>query len=371
VAVGLGCSAGRSAVAGGGAATDAYEGLAEHAPLDAHVLADFYLQGHLEGPRLDNVALRAFDDRAGAPALNLLRLTVGRRPDWLGFRCDVGVGDTPNAYLDADPAATRHPELSRWLSYAEQAFATVAIRTDRIVSIDAGKFATPIGLEDNETVQNWNTSRGLLFTLAEPTVHTGVRATVPLSDEAAVSAFWLNGWNANVLEGSGMRSFAGAASWRSADGFDAALVYAGGLEHAPTHLSDPDLGFRHEVSAYASYPLRRWLVFAATTDWGTDSGRRGASWWGVGGYLRLFVLPWLVTSARGEHFADRAGFMTGTAQSVAAGTLTVEASSEAGPATLVVRLEARRDQSDEPVFRSAGLPVTHQDTGTLGLSVAY
>ena len=89
------------------------------------------------------------------------------------------------------PAATAHPGLSRALSYLEQAFVTAAIPAGRGVSIDVGKFGTPVGLEDNETPSNWNYSRSLLFTVGEPTYHTGVRATAYATDELAISAFWL------------------------------------------------------------------------------------------------------------------------------------------------------------------------------------
>ena len=150
------------------------------------------------------------------------------------------------------------------------------------------------------------------------------------------------------------------------------LVYAGGLERAPTHLSDPTLALRHELDASMIYALRTWLSFAATADYGLDASSGGVSWWGVGGYARCRVLPWLAGVVRGEHYADPQGFTTGTAQRVAEGTVTAEASTHLGPVKVVGRLEYRRDQSDEPVFRAAAQrTLTHQDTSTLGLMAAF
>jgi hypothetical protein len=359
----------RVAWAGGGAATDAYGDIREHVLFDLHALADVYFQH--EEPRGGAVQLRAFDVRTDQPALNLLRMTVAHRPDWLGFRIDAGVGDLPDVFLRYDPAASRYPGLSRGLSYLEQAFVTAVIPAGRGVSVDVGKFGTPVGLEDNESPANWNYSRGLLFTLAEPTYHTGVRATAPVTDELALSAFWLNGWNTNILSGNGMRSFAAAATWETRN-VDVVLVYAGGLERAPTRLSDPTLTFRHELDASMIYALRSWLSFAATADYGLDASSGGVSWWGVGGYARCRILPWLAGVVRGEHFADPEGFTTATAQRVAEGTVTAEASTHVGPVRVIGRLEYRRDQSDEPVFRAAAQrTLTHQDTSTLGLMAAF
>jgi hypothetical protein len=370
VATALACVAQRTAWAGGGAATDAYDGVRERAPVDVHALADLYFQ--LKEPRGGGPQLRAFDDRADVPAVNLLRVTLAHRPDWLGFRVDVGVGDMPDQFRASDPANTRYPELSRGLSYAEQAFVSAALPVGRGLAVDAGKFGTPVGLEDNETPQNWNYSRSLLYTFAEPTYHTGLRATYDLARDLAVSAFWLNGWNTNVAEGNGMRSFAVAATWDADASTQVVVDYAGGLERAPTQLSDPRLSYRHELDVYAVTFVRTWLSFAATVDYGHDARDDGASWWGVGGYMRCRFLPWLAGVVRAEHLHDADGFTTGTAQRLAEATLTAEATTQAGPVKLIGRLEYRRDQSDEPIFQGAGArPFTHQDTSTLGVMALF
>jgi len=368
----FGLAASRPALAGGGAATDAYDGVRRDRWLDVHGLLDVYVQHDFDEPASREVQLRAFDGRSDAPALNLLRVTVAHAPDWLGFRLDAGVGELPDAYLTFDPEATDHPDLARALSYVEQGFVTAVVPVGRGVAVDVGKFGTPVGLEDNETLANWNYSRSLLFLLAEPSYHTGLRATYEVSDSLAVSAFWVNGWDTNVLDGDGMRSFAGAVSWRPADGLELVADYMGGLERAVTHLDDPTLTFRHELDAYAVFALRSWLSFAVTGDYGHDARDGGAEWWGVGGYVRGVFLPWLAGTVRAEHFDDVDGFMTGTPQRIAEGTATLEASAHLGPLRTVGRLEYRRDRSDQPVFQAAGARMlTHQDTLTLGVMIAF
>jgi hypothetical protein len=357
-----------SARAGGGAATDAYDGIDAARWLDVHGLVDVYLQHDLEEPGSNQVAFRPFDPESDTPAVNLVRLTLAHRPDWLGFRLDVGAGALADNYLSLDPAATAYPGLSRALSYGEQAFVTAALPGGLV--IDAGKFGTPLGIEDNESPGNWNYSRSLLFTLAEPSYHTGVRATLPVAPRVAVSGFWLNGWDTNVLDGDGMRSFGVAASWTARPGLDLVADYVAGLEHAPTRLADPTLSLRQALDAYAIYSPRPWLTTAATVDWGADESRGGVGWWGVGGYLRAEILRWLATTARAEHLADPDGFLTATPQRLVEGTLTLEARTTVGPVAVIGRLEGRRDQSDVPVFQGAA-PGLHQDTVTLGLMAAF
>jgi hypothetical protein len=362
----------RLARAGGGAATDAYQGIGE-GTLKVHGLLDVYAQHDFQQPASGYTRFRAFDDVAG-PSLGLLRLTVAHTPGVVGFRVDAGVGDLPNAYMGSDPDATTRPELARALSYLEQAFVTLRPLPARELSIDAGKFATPVGLEDNESITNWNYSRSLLFTLAEPTYHTGLRATYGHREGFGLSALWLNGWNANLFGGNGMRSFAAAATWRGTgtQPVEAAVVYAAGLERAPTHLADPTESFRHELDAYVSTSIRERLDVAATLDYGRDASGGGVSWWGVAGYLRYRFTPWLALAVRGEHLADTGGFLTGTAQRMAGLTGTLQVNHTVGPFQLVGWLEYRRDDADVPVFPShAGQLVLHQDTLTVACAAAF
>jgi hypothetical protein len=121
----------RIARAGGGPATDAYDGIADRG-IDAHVLADVYATDAIGASR---IALRSFDPAANTLALGWLRLRVARRPGAIGFRIDLGAGDTADAYAADDPAVREHPDLTRALSHVGQACATLVVRG---VAIDAG-----------------------------------------------------------------------------------------------------------------------------------------------------------------------------------------------------------------------------------------
>ncbi len=361
-----------AALASGGAANDAYDDIGKDRPVDVHALLDLYAQHDFNMAPEEAPDLHAFELRDDQLALNFARLTLAHRPGLFGFRIDAGVGDTPAAYYRSDPATLRYSDASRGFSYVEQAFVTYVAPAGRGLAVDIGKFGTPVGFEENETPTNWNYTRGLLFTLAEPTYHSGARATYPLTDDLALSAFWLNGWNTNVLEGTTMRSYAAAASWNATKKLELSGTYAGGLERAPRRLSDPTLTFRHVFAGTAVFALLSQLRFATTLDYGHDERDGGATWWGVGGYVRAEPREWLAATLRGEAFADPQAFMTGTRQRIAGATATVEVRGETRKVFLIGRVELRRDQSDTRVFATQSPPFsTRQDTLTFSMSATY
>jgi len=366
--VSLICGTAMSGRAAGGAATDAYDGIREGEPVDLHALLDVYAQRDLAG---DPPRYRAFDVSTGL-ALNFARLRVAHAPDPIGLRVDAGIGDTPRAYFRSDPASVSNPGVARALSYFEQAFATATMPAGRGVAIDVGKFGTPVGFEDNESPPNWNYSRSLLFALAEPTYHMGVRATYPATTTFAFSVFWLNGWNVNVIDGNGMRSFAVAVTAKPEDELELVFVYAGGLERAPTQLGNPTLSFRNVVDGYVEYDPTDALKLTATADYGIDAASGGVRYWGIGGYVQYWPLSSVGGTLRGEYFDDPDGFTTGTPQQIDEGTATLEAKTRVGDASVIGRLEYRRDQSDRAVFpvRDA-LPTLHQNTLTLGVTATF
>jgi hypothetical protein len=359
----------RSALAGG-AATDAYDGIAPTGGLDVHGLADLYLLHNFNDPASGLNQLRAFDFRDRA-SVGYLRATLAAQPRPIGFRLDLGAGDTAHVFEQQDPAAPRHPSWARATSYVGQAFVTLTLPLAPPVALDVGKFATPMGLEDNESLLDWNYSRSLLFSWAEPTLHTGLRGTSALTDSLAVSLFWVNGWNAGLIDGSDMRTFAAAATWKPREDVEVALADMAGLEHPPTDLGAP-LSLRNLLTASVVVTPWAGVAVAFAADVGDDRAAGGVVWWGAAWYGRLPLVRWASVAVRGEYLADPAGFVTGTRQSLAELTTTVEARASVGPARLVVRLEYRHDQSNAAVFEAA-LPAsrTHQDTFTLALLIAF
>jgi hypothetical protein len=369
----LACAIG-PAFAGGGAATDAYDDIAESTALDVHGLLDVYAIHNFNDPVTGTNQLRQFDYRDRA-SLNYLRLTLASRPrpqsGSIGFRFDLGAGNTANVFEQQDPARAQHPTYARATSFVGQAFVTAMLPFARPIEIDVGKFGTPMGMEDNETLTNWNYSRSFLFAWAEPTLHTGARATTRLSDNLAVSLFWVNGWDAGLVDGSGMRTFAAAATWKPRDEIEVAVADMAGLEHPPTALTAP-LSFRNLLDATVVFAPEHAVSFALTTDIGSDRAAGGVRWWGIAWYARLESAAGFAATLRGEFLSDPDGFVTGARQDLAGLTTTAEARRRVGRLSFVGRLEYRHDQSTAQSF-DALTPAsrTRQDTVTLALMSAF
>jgi hypothetical protein len=352
----------------GGAATDAYEDIDD---FDLHGLLDGYGLYNSASPASERNQLRAFDFDTGF-RLGYARLTLARRPKLVGFRVDAGFGNTADVFYHQDPASVLgHAELARATSYFGQAFFTVVAPLEHPLMIDVGKFGTPVGLEDNESLNAWNDSRSLIYTWAEPSLHTGLRLSCKLTDTLDASAFWVNGWDAGLLDGSDMRTWAGAITWRPTPSVEVSFVDMAGLERPPTHLSGP-LSFRNVVDASVAYKTTEWLSLAASADHVVDQGAGGVDWWGAAGYARAQALYWLAFAVRGEYLADPSGFGTGTPQKLVEGTATLELLHKIERLRFLARLEYRHDRSTAHPF-DAAVPASRatMDTFTAAGLVAF
>ena len=117
-------------------------------------------------------ALRAFDVAHNSFSLNLAEIAVEKKPtadSRGGFRIDLDYGPTA-AMVAYDPAARAS------IQNIQQAYVSYLAPTGYGLQFDFGKFVTPTGNEVIETKDNWNYSRSLLFALAIPYYHMGMRA---------------------------------------------------------------------------------------------------------------------------------------------------------------------------------------------------
>ena len=73
------------------------------------------------------------------------------------------------------------------------------------LTVDFGKFVTPIGAEVIESKDNFNYSRGLLFALAIPYYHMGARVGYSFSDKVSLTGYLVNGWN-DVKDNNGAKT---------------------------------------------------------------------------------------------------------------------------------------------------------------------
>lgn len=316
---------------------------------------------------------RAFDVRHNAFSLQLAKLTLNKansKDDPLGFRVDLGLGETVDRVISVSDSsrndATKH---------VLQAYASYVAPIGNGLTIDFGKFYTPVGAEVIETKDNFNYSRGWLFAFG-PYYHVGLRAKYAFNDKAALTGFVLNGWD-NAFENN-VDDVAGKTV-----GFQLGLTPSKKFALTQTYLAGPEAPLANVPAVSARDNWRQIADTVATvyvTDKftllgnfvvGTDADNTGdrGIWTGFAGYFKYAFNNRFAFSPRFEVFNDKNGLRTGVAQTVKDITLTQEVKLVNN---LLTRFEYRRDFSNQKFFtNSAGVAKDNQNTFTIGISYFF
>jgi hypothetical protein len=281
--------------------------------------------------------LHAFDVARSAFSLNLAALAVEKVPtadSRAGLRVDLdfGSGTALIAGTQSEPNAPSRNFL--------QAYGSYLVSARGGLRVDVGKFVTPAGFERIDPTEDWNASRSLLFALAIPRDHVGLRAVYAPNAHVAVIGLLANGWNDTAVN-AGAKMEGASVAVRPGGGFTIAETYLGGSETS----TDLD-GWRDLSDTIVTGRLASRLLMAFNADFGRDR-RTKQSWQGEALYLRYVVNDWLAITPRVESLRDPNGFMTGVAQDLQEATATAEFRRAQG---FVIRLEYRVDVADRPYF---------------------
>ena len=327
---------------------------AKKRPVDFYALGDVYYTNNFNNPSTGYNNLYNFNFRSDLPHLNFAKFSMEKTTGMVGFRLDVGAGQTVDWMASADRAPKN-------LKYLEQAYIEFRPNHMHGIQFDFGKFITGAGAEVIESNANWNYSRSLLFAWAIPYYHVGLRTTVPVTKAFTAGVQVVNGWN-NLKDNNTGKTIGltAAYSWKK--------VTWSNNYYAGPEKNDTNKGFRNlydtTVLVNATDKLSAYFNF----DYGADKNllEGTSSWTGFAAAGRYQLTNRLAFATRGEIFADRNGFSTGTAQTVKEVTLTGEVKIATG---VVSRLEFRHDASDAPFFhRGANEPLSKsQNTVTVGL----
>lgn len=294
--------------------------------------------------------VRNFDTQANQFSLNMAKLTMERPPEPLGFRVDVGIGRA----FETMHGNETGPGIFRNL---EQAYVSLKPPSARGLQMDFGKFVTSAGAEVIETQSNWNYSRSLLFALAIPYYHFGLRAGMPLGGHFSAGLQLVNGWN-NVEDNNSGKTV-GLTGAISAGKVNWSHNYYFGPER-----TDTNKGLRHVYDTTVLVTASTSTSFYINFDYGVEKDGFGGSqrWTGVAAAARHAVTPWLAFAPRLEWFNDADGFSTGTVQKLKEATLTAEFKIRE---TLLTRLEYRQDWSNMRYFERGGNPGAARSQQTL------
>lgn len=302
---------------------------------------DTYYAYNFNQPRSRINTLRFFDTRHNQFAFNVAGITFERKPDVensrFGFMLDLNFGPA------ADILSSFEPGRIETYKNIHQAYGSYLAPLGSGLQFDVGKFISWNGAEWDEAKSNWNYSRGLLYTYAQPGYHSGVQASYDFNDKVSLLGAIVNGWD-NVEENNSGKTFALSLTLTPTSKFSLIQSYTTGPEQPNDRRH-----YRHLFDTIATYNITRRLSIMGNYDYGFDKLTAGnkVRWQGIGAYLRYAFTDRFALSPRFEWYGDYDGFTTGTAQKLKEATLTGEYKLGGN---LLTRLELRRDWSDKFVF---------------------
>ena len=302
---------------------------------------------------------RNFDTRHDQFRVSMAQIWITKTPtvdSRAGFKAKLSVGPATTIVQSLEPGGS--PAV---LQNIEEGFISYLAPLGKGLQVDVGKFVTQNGAEVIEAKDNWNYSRSLLFALAIPYYHSGVRATYSPTAKISLMGTIVNGWN-NVVENNSAKTLGAQIAYKPTAALSLVQNYMAGPEQ-----TNDNHDWRQLSDSTATVTVNKVLTLMGNYDYGTDTiaGAR-VRWQGVAAYARLQGKR-VAFSPRLEWYDDGSGFTTGTPQTLKEMTTTLELKATD---TFLWRLEYRSDLSDAAVFKthSGALKKTQS---SIGFGVLY
>lgn len=320
--------------------------------------ADMYFSYNFNKPVTGTLTpLRNFDSQHNQFSFALAELAFIKPPtadDRVGFRLDLDYGPVADAVNAFEPAG----EVFR---NVQQGYISYMAPVGNGLTFDIGKFVTQHGAEVIEAKDNWNYSRSLLFALAIPYYHMGVRVGYSPNDKVTLGGAVVNGWN-NTTDNNSRKTYGAQAVIKPTGALSIVQNYMGG----PEQTDNPD-DWRHLSDTTITYTVNDMFTLMGNYDVGHDDSS-DQTWQGVGIYAKAQANQHFALIPRFEFLDDDDGFMSGAAQQLKEFTLTAEVKHSQG---LIMRIEYRRDWSNVDFFTKGTKPRNDQNTFTAGFVYVF
>lgn len=302
--------------------------------------------------------LRVFDFDDNSMKIDGAELVLQKgasAPGEAGFRVDaVAGGSIPR--VSAAAGLFRDDDGRAEDFDLQQAYVSYVAPLGSGLRLDAGKFATHAGYEVIEGYDGYNdnATRSFLFGYAEPSSHTGLKASYAFSGTLSAMVEVVNGWD-NVKDSNSSKSVGGQLALALPSNASLAFNFMVGPERAGVNGDS-----RTFLNLVGSWKLGAGSALGLDAVWATEENAAGpgqdATWGGVALYGRLGLSSSFALVLRAELFDDPDGVRTGTPQTLSELTLTPELKLAPG---LVLRADLRLDRSSRDVFeKEAGLTGT-------------
>jgi|1186.fasta_scaffold03034_1 hypothetical protein len=334
---------------------------------------DVYYGQNFNNPANQANSLRFFDGATNSFGLNLVELVLDKAPDpsnsRTGYHVALGFGQAMNAVNGSEPKGGLGFD-----QYLKEAYFSYLAPVGKGLQVDVGKFVTPAGAEVIETKDNWNYSRGILFSYAIPYYHFGMRAKYAFNDRYSLTGYLTNGWN-NVLDNNTGKTYGLTFGWNPNKKFGVAETYMAGAEENGINKN-----LRQLSDTVITYSPTGKLSFMVNGDYGrgdryvidpvANTFSNPVFWTGVGGYVKYSFNSTSSFATRYEYYDDHDGFTTGILAPTHFNefTMTLE---RLMAHHIISRFEYRRDMSNQPVFLKGTNPITDQNTLTAGLVFTF
>ncbi len=280
--------------------------------------------------------------------------------DGVGFVTDLDFGKTAEV-VGRSTRWCENPRCSESRNSFEliQFYLTYTFPVGSGLSVMAGKFASPHGIEGPMTWDNinYNISHSIVDGFVTPTTHTGLLFNYDLTNWLRAEAGFTNGWD-NVYDNNDGKSFLADLTITASSVVSFFLVGSVGPEKDNRGDSQRAL-----VSLITTIkPTDKW-TFIFDNEHGEETnvlpplkpsgrGTQDARWEGVSGYAIYRFTDALSGTARAEFVDDVDGVLTGVQQTLWGITSTLAYQIYPG---LTLRAEFRHDESNKRFFAGRAL----------------
>jgi hypothetical protein len=291
-------------------------------PVNVSGMLDAYYTVNLDQDQTYVNPVRSYD---GSPGFhfNMAELSLSMDAEPAGFRLDLVYGPEGVA-------------VSNFLVL--QGYASFKLGP---TIVEAGRFVTPAGFEVFESTGNWFYTRGLIYTFAVPSTHTGVRVGYAVNDQLTITGYLANGgdlYNNDDFTESPYKTGIVSAVWAN----DATTVAVNAFYTKPPGFPDDD-GFL--LDAVVTHSMGD-LTLNVSGDYGS---LLDGSWVAFGANAKYDLNAKWSVAGRFEYFDDQDGIRTGVVPGVSIWDLTAGAAWTASK-HVTFKGEVRLDNADEDIF---------------------
>jgi len=313
--------------------------------IQLHGAVDVYADANFNGPTdhsnwFPGVGTSA--KRANEASVNLASIELVKDPEPVGFHLWLGAGTGANVVHSGEfvgPAAG--PDV--W-QYVQQASVSAKVPVGRGLIIEGGIYPSHIGAEGLATQANWTYTRGWMGELS-PYYQTGIKFSYAFDDSWSVQLHLLNGWQ-RIGDNNNGKAIGTQVAWKAGPSTLTFNTFFG------PELDNDNGSWRFFGDIVWLLALSDSTQLLVSADAGLQQRPNvdAATWHAAQASVRHQFSPKWAGTIRGEYYRDTDGFITGVAQTLAEGTLTIEYRPWD---LLILKLEGRYDHSTASVFNTS------------------